>query len=276
MDRGERNLSYRREVENSMRDTPILDFEYYEQILKLRSLDRESAIKKAQIGAAAEGRLDRYEDAAWENARLEEFKTTRQAIDQKHQISRFRIVEIDETRKLEAIEIGVLVKLRNITEDLKETFLIAGTSENGRISTSAPVGRELLGKRQHQTVEIATPSGSTKYNILEVRWGVKEYLEDYLPKYIQREVPPIEEINSEVSLEEPNVLKVPHGGDRQDLVMALQKRNYLTGIADKIEYIMTITREYDFIMGELDRCKIVLDRIKRLFDQAKIPYTSPF
>lgn len=276
MDKGERSLSYYKEAKGSMRNIPILKFEYYEQILKLQSLERESAIKKAQIGVAAEGRLDRYEDSAWEYARLEEFKTTRQVIDQKHEISKFRIVEIDETQKPEVIEIGTLVKLKNITEDLDETFLIAGTSENGRVSTGTLLVKELLDKRQHQTVEITTPGGPTKYNILEIRWGVKEYLRNYLPRYIQREIPSIEEINSKVSLENPDVFKVPQFGDRRDLVETLQRKSYLTGIADKIEYIMVITREYDLAIGELERCKTVLDKIKRFFERAEISYTSPF
>lgn len=265
-----------KETEVSMRNSPILEFEYFEQIIKLRSLERESAIKKAQIGAAAEGRLDRYEDSAWENARLEEFKTTRQVIDQKHQISRFRIVEIDETKKLKAIEIGTLVKLKNLTEGLEETFLIAGMSGDGKISLETPLARRLMGKRENQTVEVITPGGSMKYKILEIRWGVKEYLDNYLPKYVQREIPNIEEIKTKVSLEDATVLRVPYGGSRQDLVEVLQKRSYLTGIADKIEYIMAITREYDLPIGELDRGKIILDKIKNLFDQAEISYTPPF
>jgi transcription elongation factor GreA len=278
MGRRERNLNYRREVENSMRDTPILEFEYFEQIIKLRNLERESAIKKAQIGAAAEGRLDRYEDAAWENARLEEFKTTRQVMDLKHQLSKFRIIEIDETRKPETIKVGTLVKLRNMTENLEETFLIAGTSGDGRISTETPLAKQLIGKQEHQTVEVVIADGSMKYKILEIRWGVKEYLDNYLPKYVQREIPHIKEVNAKVALEDPTVLRVPYGGSRQDLVEVLQKKSYLTEVADKIEYIIAMVRRYSLIMPEqeLSQYRLVLDKIKRCFDQAKISYTSPF
>lgn len=275
MIRGERNLNYR-ETEASLGNVPILKFEHYEQILKLRSLERESAIKKAQIGAASEGRLDKYEDAAWEYARLEEFKTTRQVIDLRHKIRKLRIIEIDETQKPELVRIGALVKLRNITEDLEETFLISGTSGNGRISTGTPLVGELLSRKQHQIVEVTTPGGSTKYKILEICWGTREYLRDYLPKYVKREIPSIEGINSKVSLEEPGVLKVSRVGDRRDLVKVLRRKSYLTDTADKIEYIITVTKEYNLIIPEVDQCKIVLDKIKNLFEQAEISYTPPF
>jgi len=257
-----------------MKDIPILKFEYYEQLLKLRSLERESIIKKAQMGD--EGRLDKYEDSAWEFAQQEELGTSAQLIDLKYQISRLKIIEIDETVKPTVIQIGSFVKLKNINENTEKLYLIAGTNNEDRLSINSLLAKQLLGKKQDQTVEVITPQGFTKYFISEIQWGVREYLKKYLPKYIQKEISGVGKINLKVPLDDPEILKAPEDASRRDLVEVLQKKSYLENIADKIEYIIAVTREYHLSIPELDQCKLVLGKIKSLFEQFSIPYTSHF
>lgn len=259
-----------------MKDIPILKFEYYEQLLKLRSLERENIIKKAKMGVGGEDRLDRYEDSAWEFAQQEELGASAQLIDLKYQISRLKKIEIDEIVKPIVIQIGSFVKLKNINENTEKLYLIAGTNNEDRLSINSPLAKQLLGKKQYQTVGVITPQGFTKYFISEIQWGVREYLKKYLPKYIQKEIPGVGKINLKVPLDDPEILKVPEDASRRDLVEVLQKKNYLENIADKIEYIIAITREYRLSIPELDQCKLVLGKIKSLFKQFSIPYTSHF
>jgi transcription elongation factor GreA len=59
-----------------------------------------------------------------------------------------------------------------IDED-RHTFALVGSAEAnpaaGRISTSSPVGRALVGKREGEEVVVRTPAGEVHYRIIEVR-----------------------------------------------------------------------------------------------------------
>lgn len=55
----------------------------------------------------------------------------------------------------------------------RHTFALVGSAEAnpaaGRISTSSPVGRALVGKREGEEVGVRTPAGEVHYRIIEVR-----------------------------------------------------------------------------------------------------------
>lgn len=69
------------------------------------------------------------------------------------------------------VELGDSILIQN--QDGKiEQYTIVGSAEadplNGRISEVSPVGKALLGKKTGDTVEVSTPAGLLKLQILEV------------------------------------------------------------------------------------------------------------
>lgn len=259
-----------------MKDTPILKFEYYEQILRLKELEREIAVSKARMGAIAEGRLDKYEDSAWELAQQEEFNASSQLLNLKHQISKAKIIEIDETIEPKVVKLGVMVKLKDINKNIEKTYFIGSINNEDRLSIDSPLVRQILGKKINQEIKLITPNDPIKYLILEIRWGLKDYLKRYLPKYIQKEITNIEKINSKVHLDDLQALRAPDDANRGDYVEILQKKNFLNNIGNRIEYVLAITSEYKLNITELDQCKLILGKIKKLFEMSSKPYSSLF
>ena len=72
----------------------------------------------------------------------------------------------------DAVQVGSKVKLRDIEFDEIVNYTIVLSSEadpiNDKISNISPLGSALLGKKKRTEIEVPTPSGKTKYEILEV------------------------------------------------------------------------------------------------------------
>jgi transcription elongation factor GreA len=63
------------------------------------------------------------------------------------------------------------VKLKNESGETKE-FQVVGTVEadplNGKISDESPIGKNLLGKKEGEEVEISTPAETNIYKIVSI------------------------------------------------------------------------------------------------------------
>jgi transcription elongation factor GreA len=70
------------------------------------------------------------------------------------------------------VGLGSLVVVFDIAKDEELTFKIVTSEEadvnNGKISTSSPIGRGLLGKQVGDTVKIQIPGGSREMEILQL------------------------------------------------------------------------------------------------------------
>jgi transcription elongation factor GreA len=68
--------------------------------------------------------------------------------------------------------IGSVVRVRDIvSRDVFEFELVGpleGDATDGRVSTAAPVGRALIGRRRGAKVEVATPRGAVTLEVLKV------------------------------------------------------------------------------------------------------------
>lgn len=85
-------------------------------------------------------------------------------------------IVIDETDLEEDIvNLGCIVKVKDFEFDEEVEFSIVGTPEadpmNFKISNESPVGNALMRKGVGEIVEVATPDGVVKYEILEVKRG---------------------------------------------------------------------------------------------------------
>jgi len=68
------------------------------------------------------------------------------------------------------VQLGSVVKLKGDGKD--KEFQIVGTVEadplNGKISDESPIGKELLGKKEGDSVQITTPNDVTTYTITNI------------------------------------------------------------------------------------------------------------
>lgn len=71
----------------------------------------------------------------------------------------------------EVVRLGSRVRIRD-EEGYEEVWTLVGSAEaeprRGRISNESPVGQALLGRRVHETVEVRTPAGVTRLQVLEI------------------------------------------------------------------------------------------------------------
>lgn len=68
--------------------------------------------------------------------------------------------------------VGVGSTVKAIHEGSETTFTIVGANEadptQGKISNESPLGRELLGKKVHDSVKVTTPKGEKEYQIIHI------------------------------------------------------------------------------------------------------------
>jgi transcription elongation factor GreA len=80
---------------------------------------------------------------------------------------------IDES-KIDTSKVSVLtkVKIRNVSNKMEMTYTLVAENEadlkSGKISVTSPIGKGLLGKKPGDIAEIEVPSGSMKFEIIEI------------------------------------------------------------------------------------------------------------
>ncbi|HVQ61787.1 MAG TPA: GreA/GreB family elongation factor, partial [Burkholderiales bacterium] len=69
---------------------------------------------------------------------------------------------------------GATVELTDVKSDDHVTYQIVGDDEadikKGKISVGSPIARAIIGKYAGDEVEVQTPGGVRKYEVLEVRY----------------------------------------------------------------------------------------------------------
>ena len=83
------------------------------------------------------------------------------------------VVLIDEKDiKTDVISVGCKVKLYDLTLGEESEYTIVGSTEcdpfNNKISDESPLGKALLGQREGDNVNVETPIGVDKYNIISI------------------------------------------------------------------------------------------------------------
>ena len=69
--------------------------------------------------------------------------------------------------------IGTIVKILDIEMEEEMEFKMVGTKEadinSGRLSDESPIGAAILGHKVSEVVDVETPSGVLKFEILDIR-----------------------------------------------------------------------------------------------------------
>lgn len=80
---------------------------------------------------------------------------------------------IDESRiNTSQVQIMNKVKLKNLTNDSVVDYILVGEAEanlrEGKLAAATPIGKALIGKKKGDVVEVSVPSGTVKFEILEI------------------------------------------------------------------------------------------------------------
>ena len=72
----------------------------------------------------------------------------------------------------ETVKIGKKVVVKDLVHNKKNEYTLVGSMEadpdQKRISNVSPVGKALLGKHKGETVEVNTPAGTVKYEVVDI------------------------------------------------------------------------------------------------------------
>jgi len=118
---------------------------------------------------------DLSENAEYEEAKNEQAFIEGRILELEQKIKNAKIIaekKID-IRLTKTADIGSTVTVRNKTDrDEPEAFTIVGSTEADpvefKISNESPIGRALLGSKKGDNLEVSTPSGIIKYEVLKV------------------------------------------------------------------------------------------------------------
>lgn len=119
----------------------------------------------------ARGYGDISENAEYNAAKEAQALNERRIAELENKLSRVRILDNKDIPK-DKVLIGATVKLKDLDsgEEIQYTFVseIEADFSQGKISITSPVGKGLLGRKEKENVEIKTPGGILRYEILKI------------------------------------------------------------------------------------------------------------
>ena len=114
---------------------------------------------------------DISENSEYDDAKNEQGLLERRIGELQRRIRNVRVVDPSEAED-DAVDLGTRVTLRVVGKGQERTFQIVGANESdptsGKLSHASPVGRAVLRRRVGDKVTVATPRGSTEYEIVNV------------------------------------------------------------------------------------------------------------
>jgi transcription elongation factor GreA len=116
---------------------------------------------------------DISENSEYDDAKNEQYLLERRISELQRRVRNAKVVDPSEA-DTDAVDLGTRVTLRVVggKKGNERTFQIVGANEsdppNGKLSHASPVGRAVLKRRVGDKVIVATPRGSTEYEIVNV------------------------------------------------------------------------------------------------------------
>lgn len=142
-----------------------------QELEELRSVKRTEVAERIKE-AIAFGDLS--ENSEYDDAKNEQAFIEGRILTLEKMIRNAKVIE-DDIQIEGVVSIGSFVKVKDIEFDEVMEYKIVGTVEadpmNNRISNESPVGAGILGHHVNELVNIDTPMGQLKFEILEVRNG---------------------------------------------------------------------------------------------------------
>ena len=138
---------------------------------KLDFLKNTRRTEIAELISVARSFGDLSENAEYDAAKLEQAKNEYEIAEIETMLRNAILID-EEAIDASSVEVGVTVKVRNITLGMEAEYQIVGIAEadpfQNRISNASPVGKGLIGHGVGEQVDIETPGGMLTFEILEI------------------------------------------------------------------------------------------------------------
>ncbi len=142
---------------------------YEEELEHLKVVTRKEVAQKIKE-ARAQGDLS--ENAEYDAAKDEQ-RDIEARIEELEKILKNVEVVVEDEVDLDKINIGCKVRIKDLEFDEELEYKLVGSTEanslKGKISNESPVGRALIGAGVGDVVEVETPAGVIKYEVLEIQ-----------------------------------------------------------------------------------------------------------
>ena len=140
-----------------------------EELEYLKTVKRKEITEKIKV---ALGYGDLSENSEYDEAKNDQAFTEGRIIQLDNMLKNAVVVDESERPK-DKVSVGSIVKVMDYEFDEEVEYTIVGSAEadpmNFKISNESPVGSALLGKKVGDVVEVAVPSGVSKFEVLEIR-----------------------------------------------------------------------------------------------------------
>ena len=116
---------------------------------------------------------DLKENAEYHAAREEQGMVEARIRDIEGRLQNSVVIDVTTIAHTGKVIFGTTVDLENTETGDQVTYQIVGEDEadvkKGKLSSSAPIARAIIGKEEGDTVVVKTPNGTVEYEIVEVR-----------------------------------------------------------------------------------------------------------
>ena len=140
-----------------------------EELEYLKTVKRKEITEKIKV---ALGYGDLSENSEYDEAKNDQAFTEGRIIQLENMLKNAVVVDESEIPK-DKVSVGSIVKVMDYEFDEEVEYTIVGSAEadpmNFKISNESPVGSALIGKNVGDVVEVAVPSGMSKFEVLEIR-----------------------------------------------------------------------------------------------------------
>lgn len=140
-----------------------------EQLNELKTTKRTEIAERIKV---ARGFGDLSENAEYDEAKGAQAENEQLIAELELKLRNAKIINEKEV-DLETVQIGNIVKVRDLEFKEDITYTIVGSTEvnlaENKISNESPLGRALLGAKKGDTVEVDAPAGVIKYKILSLK-----------------------------------------------------------------------------------------------------------
>jgi len=141
------------------------------ELEELKNIKRPKIIEAI---AEARGHGDLKENAEYHAAKEEQAKIESRVIEINDLIARANVVDVTTIEKKDDVIFGSTVHLINLENKEKNIYKIVGKDEaditKNYIYFRSPIGKALIGKKKKDLVNVTTPSGEKKFEIIEVKY----------------------------------------------------------------------------------------------------------